>query len=316
MLAYMANPETPNRIDLLTHIISAGRLSEISAPERTLDITGWPGYFITSKGRVLSDRTTAGTRHEGLIHELKLQYGEQGHTRVMVQVDGLIDRLLVHRVVLDHFDRIGSPEEQGCHIDSKPKNNALWNLHWGDQSSNWDDSKRNGTRRRYNKLSLEDVSAIRIRLEAGESASSIASSFAVSDTQIRNIASGKQWIPEYKPEWPLKSVWLGVSDEGDRHARIDILRQTPAAVRFISFEPLIFDPGTVNLEGISWAICGGESGPGARPMEEEWARSLMQQCKAAGTAFFMKQGGKANWKDYKDFDSFPTDLQVREFPSA
>jgi len=51
-------------------------------------------------------------------------------------------------------------------------------------------------------------------------------------------------------------------------------------------------------------------------MEEEWARSLMQQCKAAGVAYFMKQGSKANWKDYKDFDTFPADLRMRQFPEA
>ena len=112
----------------------------------------------------------------------------------------------------------------------------------------------------------------------------------------------------------LRNAWLGVSDEGNQHQRIDILRQVPAAVRFVSFEPLLFDPGTVDLSGIDWVICGGESGRGARPMNPDWARSLMQQCKAAGVSFFMKQGSQANWATFKDINTFPEDLRVREFP--
>jgi protein gp37 len=90
----------------------------------------------------------------------------------------------------------------------------------------------------------------------------------------------------------LPNVWLGVSDEGDQHQRIDILRQVPAAVRFISFEPLLFDPGIVNLKGISWVICGGESGKGARTMQHEWAADLRDQCIAAGVPYFFKQWGE------------------------
>jgi protein gp37 len=97
-------------------------------------------------------------------------------------------------------------------------------------------------------------------------------------------------MPE--PQWPLPNVWLGVSDEGNQHQRIDVLRETPAAKRFISAEPLLFDPGTVDLTGIDWVICGGESGPHARPMHPDWARSLRDQCQAAGVPFFFKQWGE------------------------
>jgi protein gp37 len=101
----------------------------------------------------------------------------------------------------------------------------------------------------------------------------------------------------------LRNAWLGVSDEGNQHQRIDILRQVPAAVRFVSFEPLLFDPGTVDLSGIDWVICGGESGPGARPMHPDWARALRDQCKVTDTAFFFKQWGEwAPWApdDYRE----------------
>jgi len=73
--------------------------------------------------------------------------------------------------------------------------------------------------------------------------------------------------------------------------RIEHLRNTPAAVRFLSVEPLLEDLGKIDLTGISWVIVGGESGPGARPIRKEWVVSIREQCKSAGVAFFFKQWG-------------------------
>ncbi|HXJ42484.1 MAG TPA: phage Gp37/Gp68 family protein, partial [Bryobacteraceae bacterium] len=89
-------------------------------------------------------------------------------------------------------------------------------------------------------------------------------------------------------EWPLSNVWLGTSCENQETAdeRIPHLRQTPAAVRFVSAEPLL-GPVTLNLDGIAWVICGGESGQGARPMHQDWARSLRDQCAVADVPFFI-----------------------------
>jgi protein gp37 len=153
-------------------------------------------------------------------------------------------------------------------------------------------------------------------------------------------------------QWPLPNVWLGTSieDQATADARIPQLLATPAAVRFISAEPLL---GEVDLEsawhgesalsgecwgdcawcetgnppmhncqkgrqsgaqidkgrdGLDWVICGGESGPGARPMHPDWARSMRDQCEAAGVAFFMKQMDKKQ--------PIPADLMVREWPNA
>ena len=88
-------------------------------------------------------------------------------------------------------------------------------------------------------------------------------------------------------------VWWGVSVENRKHGlpRIEHLRDSPARVRFLSVEPLLEDLGTINLEGISWVIVGGESGPGARPMEERWVLSIRDQCRDAGIPFFFKQWG-------------------------
>lgn len=96
------------------------------------------------------------------------------------------------------------------------------------------------------------------------------------------------------PPWPLPNVWLGVSAERQQEAydRIPDLLATPAAVRFVSAEPLL---GSIKfgsaLEKLDWVIVGGESGPDARPMHPDWARSIRDQCARYGTAFFFKQWG-------------------------
>jgi protein gp37 len=91
----------------------------------------------------------------------------------------------------------------------------------------------------------------------------------------------------------LGNVWLGVSVEDRRYGvpRIEHLRNTPAAVRFLSVEPLLEDLGVLDLRGIDWVIVGGESGPGCRPMDEAWVRNIHIQCVQQDVAFFFKQWG-------------------------
>lgn len=108
--------------------------------------------------------------------------------------------------------------------------------------------------------------------------------------------------------WP--NVWLGVSVENRKQGipRIEILRETPAAVRFLSVEPLLEDLGTLDLDGIHWVIVGGESGPNARPMEPEWARSVRDQCLEQGVAYFHKQNGNkraGRELDGREWNEFP-----------
>jgi protein gp37 len=91
--------------------------------------------------------------------------------------------------------------------------------------------------------------------------------------------------------WP-KNVWMGVSVENAAYRfRIDHLREVPAAVRFLSIEPLIGPVGELDLTGIHWVIVGGESGPGSRPIDPEWVLNIRDQCVDAGVAFFFKQWG-------------------------
>ena len=119
----------------------------------------------------------------------------------------------------------------------------------------------------------------------------------------------------WKRDWP--NIWLGVSAEDQRTAdeRIPLLLQTPAAVRFVSVEPMLGPvdfrkvPG-FNLAGQAgvdllrnfWVICGGESGPGARPMNPQWPRDLRDQCKAAGVPFLFKQWGEWVMREYEPGD--------------
>ena len=97
----------------------------------------------------------------------------------------------------------------------------------------------------------------------------------------------------------LPNVWLGVSVESQEflHLRWPQLQRTPAALRWLSAEPML---GPINLDkidttGLRWVVCGGESGPGARPMHAEWVRTLRDQCRVRDIAFLFKQWG--NWDD-------------------
>lgn len=111
--------------------------------------------------------------------------------------------------------------------------------------------------------------------------------------------------------WP-ENVWMGVSVENAEYKfRIDHLRECGARVKFLSLEPLIGDLGRMSLEGIDWAIAGGESGPGARYMDPAWVRSIRDQCVAGRVAFHFKQWGGVNKKksgrtlDGRTWDELP-----------
>jgi protein gp37 len=111
--------------------------------------------------------------------------------------------------------------------------------------------------------------------------------------------------------WP-RNVWLGVTVESARHLdRLEHLRMTPAAVRFISFEPLLGEMPCLELYGIDWVIVGGESGPGARPMNVEWVRDIRDTSVREGVPFFFKQWGGVRKKkrgrilDGKEWNEMP-----------
>jgi protein gp37 len=107
-------------------------------------------------------------------------------------------------------------------------------------------------------------------------------------------------------------MWFGVSvEDATKKARVRHLQGSPAGVRFLSIEPLIGCVGVLDLTGIDWVIVGGESGPGARPMEVEWVRNIRDQCLSNGIAFFFKQWGGIRPKtggrqlDGQEWNEFP-----------
>jgi len=101
----------------------------------------------------------------------------------------------------------------------------------------------------------------------------------------------QKFLDQYGKEFP-RNVWVGATMERhDYTHRIDQIRNLPAHVKFLSIEPLIGDPGTLDLTGINWVIIGGESGPDSRPMKYEWVKKAVDQCVAQGVPVFMKQWG-------------------------
>jgi protein gp37 len=128
-------------------------------------------------------------------------------------------------------------------------------------------------------------------------------------------------LAELDPTLPwMPNIWMGVTVENRRFVhRIDLLRETGAHVKFLSLEPLLGPLVNLRLDGIDWAIVGGESGPKARPVEESWVRDIRDQCRATGVSFFFKQWGGTNKKrtgrllDGRTWDEVPSPAS-EQFP--
>jgi protein gp37 len=135
--------------------------------------------------------------------------------------------------------------------------------------------------------------------------------------RLMTLTHGGNGLKEFVDAWihdaPPRNVWIGVTVEDQQRAdeRIPSILSIPARVRFLSCEPLLEGVDFGNLAGINWVICGGESGPKAHPMHPDWARSLRDQCAAAGVPFYMKQMGGTR----KPFMGIPADLNIRQFPT-
>jgi protein gp37 len=136
--------------------------------------------------------------------------------------------------------------------------------------------------------------------------------------QYQILTKRSERLRELSPklDWP-KHVWMGVSVENaDYVHRIDDLRHTGAVVKFLSLEPLLGPLPKLNLRGIDWVIVGGESGPGARPMDSRWVKDLRDQCLRADVSFFFKQWGGVRKKETgrklegRTWNEMPSELPV------
>jgi protein gp37 len=116
--------------------------------------------------------------------------------------------------------------------------------------------------------------------------------------QYQILTKRAERLTQLSPELPWReNIWMGVTVETEAYKyRIDYLRYTGAKIKFLSLEPLLGDLGELNLDEIDWVIVGGESGPGARPIEIGWVRNIREQCLAQNVPFFFKQWGGINKK--------------------
>ena len=136
--------------------------------------------------------------------------------------------------------------------------------------------------------------------------------------QFQVLTKRSERLLELSPylEW-TDNIWMGVSVENaDYTFRIDHLRKTDAKIKFLSVEPLLGPISKMNLKGINWVIAGGESGPGARPLEREWVVGVRDQCLKAKVPFFFKQWGGVQKKkagrllDGKTWDQMPKKISL------
>lgn len=136
--------------------------------------------------------------------------------------------------------------------------------------------------------------------------------------QFQVLTKRSERLAELSPylEW-TDNIWMGVSVENEKYTfRIDDLRKTGAKIKFLSVEPLIGPISKMNLKGINWVIVGGESGPGARPLEREWVVNIRDQCLKAKVPFFFKQWGGVQKKktgrllDGRTWDQMPVDINL------
>jgi protein gp37 len=348
---------SPNRAFLVQRAADALRvdMAMSDVQEEWRPVSSHTKYEVSNYGKV---------RRGG--RELTLVEHGGGYKQVALS-NGSVKTVLVHRLVLEAFDRPPRDKEEGAHSNGRRWDNRIANLRWATKTENMQDAARQGTAGVWMKsqatLSTEEVDDIRESRARGEKLSVVAARFGITKQQVSEVALGKTFK---KPQlvWPLPRLWLGVSVEDQKTAdeRIPLLLQTPAAIRFVSYEPALatvdFRGIPANFEGakgdyldalsgceyygqdepdgaeptspvarrarLDLVIVGGESSPGARPFSEEWASSVVKQCRDAGVAAFIKQmgsnfyrgGERVRLADKKggDMSEWSEDLRIRELP--
>jgi len=196
------------------------------------EIPGWPGYYADTNGVIWSDR------HGRLRALSPCVTSKWGHAHVTLHAgpDVAPQQIKVHRLVLTTFDRAPADGEEACHVNGDAADNRVANLRWGSRADNSADRTAHGNAVTDPVLTIWQVAEVRIAALRGESQRNIGLRYGISHTQVGRIVSGESWGFKVLP-----NVWLGVSVEDQQRAdeRIPLLLQTPAAVRWISAEPLL-----------------------------------------------------------------------------
>lgn len=344
-LRYILDPETPYRVQKAMDAIEVD-LDMEGIKEEWRPVVGWAEYEVPNYGNVRREgKMLAQANHPRSYLQVALCSGGEPKTRP------------VHVIVLRAFRGVPDEALETRHRNGNRADNRLANLSWGSKTENMQDAARHGTAGVWMKgrstLTPAQVTEIRRRRVAGDKLDDIAVAFGSTRQQVSAIALGKIFKPA-RLTWPLPNVHVGVSaeDQATADERIPLLLQTPAALRWVSIEPML---GAIDLDGedekslhalgcgyeggpwrmcpdlqpsctgIDWCVVGSESGPGPRPMHRgpgprpmrlEWVRSIRDQCVAAGVPLFVKQLSGKHGKTIKKIKEFPADLQIQQYPEG
>ena len=334
--AYITDPQTPFRIQ---QAVDALLVDEAMRGHKEEWKSIAPDYEVSSFGNVRSLKGLRGS------HLLKQSNHSQGYKQVALCLDGAAKTRLVHQLVLEAFDPALPWETETRHRNGNKADNRIANLLSGTKTENMQDAARHGTAgvwmKEHSTLGPDAIRAIRAERKRGAKLHTLAEKYGSSRQQISAICLGKIYKVARVP-WPLPNLWLGVSVEDQTTLnRLNHLCETPAALRFASCEPLLEDLGdltpwlqpVLNAAGLDWIICGGESGPRARPCHLEWLQDIVEQCEAYHVPVWMKQlGSRASYGGLDDCDGpvpyptthragaepseWPAVLQRQEFPHA
>jgi protein gp37 len=297
MRKYSSDPDVTHRVAKAIDAVHVDR--DHDPVERWAPVVGWSDYEASTHGNVRRDHTILKQVPNPITSRPTVTLWQANEPKTF----------FVHTLVLLAHKGPAPEDTEARHRNGNSQDNRLANLEWASGSINQADKVRHGSNGGPAKLNREQAAQIRSLRAAGQTQQSIADQFGVSRSLISMIESRSVWPDALA--WPLPNCWLGVSTERQQEAdeRIPLLLQTPAAVRFISAEPLLGPIDLTDLHvgfattwnalggrgskgGLDWVIVGGESGRQARAMHPDWARSLRDQCSAAGVRFFFKQWGE------------------------
>lgn len=312
MRRYFLDPATPFRIQKAMDTLTVDRRT---GPEEWRPIIGYEGHYEVSNAGAVRSKTG---------RFLKPLAVGRGYQSVALSKNAHVTHFLIQHLVLEAFIGAAEQGQEARHANGCASDNRISNLSWGTRFENMADAARHGTAGVWMKsramLTVEQVADIRRLRAAGEKCKDIAVGVGSNLKQVSAIARGKIYKPAALP-WPFANLHLGVSveDQATANERIPLLLQTPAALRWISYEPAL---GPVDFRpfaaGLSWLVIGGESGPGARPFNLEWAKAIIDHGKHYGIPVFCKQIGSQNACQHsrkgEHMACWPKDLQVREYP--